>query len=110
MSQDDTTQRLKALLEARIAFFDGAMGTMIQRAGLEEADFRGDRFRDHPKSLQGNNDLLVLTRPDVIRGIHEQYLDAAKLETKIFKEPEEAEAWLREADADTAGAIEADLE
>ncbi len=86
MSQDDTTQRLKALLEARIAFFDGAMGTMIQRAGLEEADFRGDRFRDHPKSLQGNNDLLVLTRPDVIRGIHEQYLDAGAdiIETNTF--------------------------
>ena len=76
MSNDGTTQQLKELIEQRILFFDGAMGTMIQQAGLGEEDFRGDRFRDHPSSLQGNNDLLVLTRPDVIRGIHEQYLDA----------------------------------
>ena len=76
MSNDGTTQQLKELIEKRILFFDGAMGTMIQQAGLGEEDFRGDRFRDHPSSLQGNNDLLVLTRPDVIRGIHEQYLDA----------------------------------
>jgi 5-methyltetrahydrofolate--homocysteine methyltransferase len=86
MSDDATTQRLKQLIEQRIVFFDGAMGTMIQRAGLEEADFRGDRFRDHPGSLQGNNDLLVLTRPDVIRGIHEEYLDAGAdiIETNTF--------------------------
>ncbi len=86
MSQKDTEQRLRKLLGERIAFFDGAMGTMIQRAGLEEADFRGDRFRDHEKSLQGNNDLLVLTRPDVIRGIHEAYLDAGAdiIETNTF--------------------------
>ncbi|MBW1830106.1 MAG: methionine synthase [Deltaproteobacteria bacterium] len=76
MSNDGTTQQLKELIEKRILFFDGAMGTMIQQAGLGEEDFRGDRFRDHPSSLQGNNDLLVLTRPDVVRGIHTQYLDA----------------------------------
>jgi 5-methyltetrahydrofolate--homocysteine methyltransferase len=86
MSDDATTQRLKKLIEERIVLFDGAMGTMIQRAGLEEADFRGARFRDHPGSLQGNNDLLVLTRPDVIRGIHEEYLDAGAdiIETNTF--------------------------
>ena len=86
MSEDATTERLKQLIEQRIVFFDGAMGTMIQRAGLQEADFRGDRFRDHPSSLQGNNDLLVLTRPDVIRGIHEAYLDAGAdiIETNTF--------------------------
>ena len=86
MSDKATTQRLKKLIEERIVFFDGAMGTMIQRAGLTEADFRGDRFRDHPGSLQGNNDLLVLTRPDVIRGIHEEYLDAGAdiIETNTF--------------------------
>jgi len=86
MSDDATTQRLQQLIEQRIVFFDGAMGTMIQRAGLEEADFRGDRFRDHPGSLQGNNDLLVLTRPDVIRGVHEAYLDAGAdiIETNTF--------------------------
>ena len=86
MSDDATTERLKQLIEQRIVFFDGAMGTMIQRAGLGESDFRGDRFRDHPSSLQGNNDLLVLTRPDVIRGIHEAYLDAGAdiIETNTF--------------------------
>ena len=86
MNDDATTARLKKLLEQRIVFFDGAMGTMIQRAGLGEADFRGDRFVDHPSSLQGNNDLLVLTRPDVIRGIHEEYLDAGAdiIETNTF--------------------------
>ena len=86
MSDDAATQRLKQLIEQRIVFFDGAMGTMIQRADLEEEDFRGDRFRDHPGSLQGNNDLLVLTRPAVIRGIHEEYLDAGAdiIETNTF--------------------------
>ena len=54
----------------RILILDGAMGTMIQRHKLTEADFRGERFKDHPKDLQGNNDLLILTRPDVIREIH----------------------------------------
>jgi 5-methyltetrahydrofolate--homocysteine methyltransferase len=86
MSDETTTQQLTRLIEERIVFFDGAMGTMIQRAGLGEDDFRGDRFRDHPGSLQGNNDLLVLTRPDVIRGIHEEYLDAGAdiIETNTF--------------------------
>ena len=86
MTIDSTTQRLRKLLAERILIFDGAMGTMIQRAGLEEEDFRSERFRDHPGSLKGNNDLLVLTRPDVIRGIHEQYLDAGAdiIETNTF--------------------------
>ncbi len=86
MNDDATTAQLRKLIEQRIVFFDGAMGTMIQRAGLQEADFRGDRFVDHPSSLQGNNDLLVLTRPDVIRGIHEEYLDAGAdiIETNTF--------------------------
>ena len=86
MSDDATAEQLKRLLEQRIVLFDGAMGTMIQRAGLEEADFRGERFATHPSSLQGNNDLLVLTRPDVIRGIHEEYLDAGAdiIETNTF--------------------------
>ena len=86
MSDNATTRELEQLIERRIVFFDGAMGTMIQRAGLQEADFRGDRFRDHPSSLQGNNDLLVLTRPDVIRRIHQEYLDAGAdiIETNTF--------------------------
>ncbi|MGB8329172.1 MAG: homocysteine S-methyltransferase family protein, partial [Polyangiales bacterium] len=86
MSESATGRKLRELIEQRIIFFDGAMGTMIQRAGLTEADFRGERFRDHADSLQGNNDLLVLTRPDVIRAIHEQYLDAGAdiIETNTF--------------------------
>ena len=86
MSDEATTTRLRELLEQRIVFFDGAMGTMIQRAKLEEADFRGERFAEHPSSLQGNNDLLVLTRPDVIRDIHLAYLDAGAdiVETNTF--------------------------
>lgn len=67
---------LPALLEQRIAILDGAMGTMIQRYKLSEAEFRGARFADHPKDLKGNNDLLQLTRPDVIRRIHDEYLQA----------------------------------
>ena len=67
---------LPALLQQRILIIDGAMGTMIQRYKLGEADFRGERLKDHPKDLKGNNDLLVLTQPDVIRQIHEQYLDS----------------------------------
>src|SRR5207248_8229508 len=63
-------------LQNRILILDGAMGTMIQRYKLSEADFRGERFRDHAKDLRGNNDLLILTRPDIIREIHGQYLAA----------------------------------
>ncbi|MBA4177453.1 MAG: 5-methyltetrahydrofolate--homocysteine methyltransferase [Leptothrix sp. (in: Bacteria)] len=77
---------LAGLLQQRIAIIDGAMGTMIQRHRLGEADFRGERFRDHAKDLKGNNDLLVLTRPDVIRQIHGQYLAAGAdlIETNTF--------------------------
>jgi 5-methyltetrahydrofolate--homocysteine methyltransferase len=73
-------------MQARIAVIDGAMGTMIQRYKLTEADFRGKRFTDHPSDLKGNNDLLVITRPDVIREIHGQYLAAGAdlIETNTF--------------------------
>jgi 5-methyltetrahydrofolate--homocysteine methyltransferase len=79
-------QALPGVLAQRIAIIDGAMGTMIQRYKLSEADFRGERFRDHGKDLKGNNDLLQLTRPDVIREIHEQYLAAGAdlVETNTF--------------------------
>jgi 5-methyltetrahydrofolate--homocysteine methyltransferase len=78
--------QLDALLSKRILVLDGAMGTMVQRHKLTEADFRGERFRDHPKDLRGNNDVLVLTRPDVIAGIHRQYLEAGAdiIETNTF--------------------------
>jgi 5-methyltetrahydrofolate--homocysteine methyltransferase len=73
-------------LEKRILVIDGAMGTMIQRYQLTEADFRGERFRNHASDLQGNNDLLNLTRPDVIKAIHAEYLDAGAdiIETNTF--------------------------
>ena len=69
-------QALPEILKTRIAILDGAMGTMIQRFKMTEADYRGERFKDFPKDIQGNNELLSLTRPDVIRGIHEGYLAA----------------------------------
>ncbi len=78
--------RLRELLAHRILILDGAMGTMIQRYKLGEAQFRGERLADHKVDLKGNNDLLVLTRPDVIREIHEQYLAAGAdlIETNTF--------------------------
>ena len=85
-SARDHLPALTALLDERIAVLDGAMGTMIQRHKLSEADFRGERFKGHAKDLQGNNDLLCLTRPDVIRGIHEEYFEAGShiVETNTF--------------------------
>ena len=82
-------QRLAALTEAlrcRIVVLDGAMGTMIQKHRLEEADYRGERFRDWPRDVKGNNDLLSLTRPDLIRRIHQLYLEAGAdiIETNTF--------------------------
>ena len=79
-------QALPDILARRIAVLDGAMGTMIQRYKLGEADYRGERFRDHPKDLKGNNELLQFTRPDVISEIHEQYLAAGAdlIETNTF--------------------------
>ena len=84
--QPDQTQILKDLLARRLVIIDGAMGTMIQRAKLEEADYRGDRFQSWPKDLKGNNDLLNLTRPEIIRDIHRQYLEAGAdiVETNTF--------------------------
>jgi 5-methyltetrahydrofolate--homocysteine methyltransferase len=85
----DRQQRLAALgtaLEQRILVLDGAMGTMIQKRNLQEVDFRGRRFRDWPRDLKGNNDLLNLTQPDIVRGIHQAYLDAGAdiIETNTF--------------------------
>ncbi len=77
---------LPALLKQRIVIIDGAMGTMIQRYKLGEADFRGERFKDHQKDLKGNNELLQLMRPDLLRDIHAQYLAAGAdiIETNTF--------------------------
>ena len=77
---------LREELQQRILVIDGAMGTMIQRYQLSEADFRGERFKDHPSDLKGNNDLLNLTRPDVVKAIHAEYLKAGAdiIETNTF--------------------------
>ncbi|MGL5910503.1 MAG: homocysteine S-methyltransferase family protein, partial [Phycicoccus sp.] len=72
----DATEPLTAALRERVLVLDGAMGTMIQDAGLAEADYRGERFADHDSDLAGNNDLLSLTQPGVIRSIHRAYLEA----------------------------------
>ncbi|NMG77627.1 methionine synthase [Aromatoleum diolicum] len=84
--QTDRSEELRSLLAQRILILDGAMGTMIQQHKLGESDYRGERFRAHPKDLKGNNDLLVLTRPDVVGGIHRAYLEAGAdlIETNTF--------------------------
>src|SRR5258708_1356033 len=74
--QSDRSEELRALLERRILILDGAMGTTIQGCRLSEADFRGERFVRSTRDLKGNNDLLSLTRAEVIRQIHDQYLEA----------------------------------
>ena len=82
----DLRTELDRILARRVLLLDGAMGTMIQRHKLQEADFRGDRFREHPLDLKGNSDVLVLTRSDVISGIHRAYLEAGAdiIETNTF--------------------------
>lgn len=77
---------LRGMLKERILIMDGAMGTMIQSYKLSEADFRGERFRNHEKDLKGNNDILCITRPDLIKQIHRRYLDAGAsiIETNTF--------------------------
>jgi 5-methyltetrahydrofolate--homocysteine methyltransferase len=74
------------LLQQRILIIDGAMGTMIQRYKLSEADYRGERFKDWPHDLKGNNDLLSLTQPQIVKAIHKEYLEAGAdiLETNTF--------------------------
>ncbi|HEX2550400.1 MAG TPA: methionine synthase, partial [Nocardioidaceae bacterium] len=82
----DATEELTAALRERILVMDGAMGTMIQRHGLSEEDYRGERFRDWPQDIRGNSDLLSLSAPDVIRAIHREYLQAGAdlVETNTF--------------------------
>lgn len=77
---------IEAILQKRILVLDGAMGTMIQRHNLEESDFRGQHYQNHPCSLKGNNDLLSITRPDIIKGIHAEYFAAGAdiVETNTF--------------------------
>ena len=90
-----TADRLHELLAKRILILDGAIGTMIQRRNLVEADYRGDRFTDHPRELKGNGDLLQVTRPDIIGDIHREYLAAGAdiIETNTF-----SGTWIAQAD------------
>ena len=85
---------LERLTRERILLLDGAMGTMIQRHEFGEADFRGERFKDHPKDLRGNNDLLTLTQPKAIKDIHLAYLEAGAdiIETNTFSSTTIAQA------------------
>ncbi|HEY8400407.1 MAG TPA: homocysteine S-methyltransferase family protein, partial [Cytophagaceae bacterium] len=78
--------KIEEILKKRILVLDGAMGTMIQKYKLEEKDFRGERFKEHPLNLRGNNDLLSITRPDIIKSIHRQYFEAGAdiAETNTF--------------------------
>ncbi len=87
-------EALKRLLEERILILDGAMGTMIQRQTPDEAAYRGERFKDWEKPLKGNNDLLSITQPDMIRGIHSAYLEAGAdiIETNTFNSTRIAQA------------------
>jgi len=77
---------IQELLKERVLLLDGAMGTMIQRYKLQEADYRGEKFKNHESDLKGNNDILSLTQPDIIREIHEAYLEAGAdiIETNTF--------------------------
>ena len=86
MSPTTRIEELKDRLHRRILVLDGAMGTMIQKRNLSEADFRGTRFATHPCDVKGNNDLLVLTQPDLIGSLHQEYLEAGAdmIETNTF--------------------------
>jgi 5-methyltetrahydrofolate--homocysteine methyltransferase len=85
---------IEQALESRILVIDGAMGTMIQRYKLEESDYRGERFKDWPSDVKGNNDLLSITKPDVIKAIHLEYLNAGAdiIETNTFSSTSIAQA------------------
>ncbi len=85
-TREQRADEFEALLARRILVLDGAMGTMIQTYQLSEAEFRGERFADHPRDLRGDNELLSLTHPEIVRAIHEAYLDAGAdiIETNTF--------------------------
>jgi len=94
--------KIEDILQERILVIDGAMGTMIQQYKLTEEDFRGERFKNHSHPLRGNNDLLSITRPDVIKAIHIKYLEAGAdiLETNTF-----SGTWIAQADYKTESAV-----
>jgi 5-methyltetrahydrofolate--homocysteine methyltransferase len=94
MTRADRIAALKAAAKARVLILDGSWGVMIQRENLTEADFRGDRFADHPDPLKGNNDILCLTRPDIVTGLHDAYFAAGAdiSETNTFSSTAIAQA------------------
>src|SRR2546422_6941702 len=75
-ARTSSRERLDQLFKQRIVIFDGSIGVLLQRQGLTEEDWRGERFRDHPKLLKNNVDVLCLSRPDVVSRIHREYLEA----------------------------------
>ncbi len=85
---------IREILKSRVLVLDGAMGTMIQRHKLEEEDFRADRFKDHSHPLKGNNDLLSITQPEIIKDIHRDYFNAGSdiVETNTFSSTTIAQA------------------
>eukprot|EP01035_Chromulina_nebulosa_P064128 gene64128-biopygen46868 len=76
MTRQDRIKALKAAAKERVLILDGSWGVMFQKRGLTEADYRGDRFLDHPGQMKGNNDILCLTRPDIVADLHDQYYAA----------------------------------
>ena len=94
MSQNNSSNLLSELLQHRILILDGGMGTLIQSHKLDEADYRGERFADYHMDIKGNNDLLSITQPEIIQGIHKQYLDAGAdiIETNTFNSTEVSQA------------------
>jgi len=102
MNRQERIAALKAAARERILIFDGSWGAMIQKRGLGEADFRGERFAHHDGQLKGNNDILCLTRPDIIADLHDQYFDAGAdiSETNTF-----SSTWIAQADYEMGGAV-----
>ena len=94
MKMDTTQALIKQHLQQRILLLDSAMGTMIQQHKLSEADYRGETLKDHPQDLKGNNDILSITQPELIRNIHEQNLAAGSdfIETNTFNATRIAQA------------------
>ena len=99
MSAPGRTAELERALGERILILDGAMGPMIQAHGLEEADYRGELFRDHPRDLKGNLDFLSLTQPAIVRDIHDAFLVAGAdiIETNTFNGTSISQSDLRAA-------------
>ena len=106
LPQSAAFKPLDKLMRERIIFIDGAMGTQIQKFTLEEEDFRGERYAKHSHELKGNNDLLVITRPDVISKIHTAYLEAGAdiIETNTFNG-----TWISQSDYELQADVSREL-